>query len=58
MSKNSLVKSRSCIGKTKHKSYADALQERKNINCSGKIDIYKCSFCYYYHIGHTNKGIG
>ena len=57
MSKTRPVEQRACIGKTKHETAAMAWQEKKNINCSGKIDVYKCTFCHYWHIGHTNQGV-
>ncbi len=57
MSKNLPIKSSSCIGKTKHESAAKAWQEKKRTNAGGKIDVYKCPFCSFYHIGHSNQGI-
>jgi len=45
---------RGCTGKTKHKTFDDALREKPK-NRKGNLNIYKCKFCGFYHIGHINN---
>lgn len=47
---------KSCLGKVQHKSFlaAEYILDRMNGKNSHLLEIYKCSFCEYYHIGHNN----
>lgn len=51
-----------CSGKTKHKTVENAKIEIKRSNKrnvygagSGKLIVYKCEFCGFYHIGHNRS---
>jgi len=26
-------------------------------NAKYELDVYRCPFCHYWHVGHTNRGI-
>lgn len=50
---------KACLGKVKHKSMLAAefvLNRMKGPN-SHRLEIYKCKFCHWYHIGHNNIDI-
>jgi len=57
MKKNKLDKLRVCDGKTPHKTAAKAWQEKRHTKCKDELDVYRCPFCHYWHVGHTNRGI-
>jgi len=59
MSKKVLDKARVCDGKTKHKTAGAAWQEKRHTHCDqSMLDVYRCPFCHFWHIGHTNRGVG
>lgn len=48
-------KQRVCSGKSKHRTYQDALREKPGCKKSRDLNIYKCKFCGFYHVGHKNN---
>lgn len=48
---------KACFGKIQHKSmlaaqyYLDNLGHRDKAN----LNIYKCPYCHFYHLGHNKK---
>jgi hypothetical protein len=54
-SKHKTFAEKSCMGKVPHKSMlaAEYIFDRMSGKNSHLLEIYKCSFCEYYHIGHN-----
>jgi len=46
---------RTCSGKSKHKTYDAALREKPGCSNSRDLNIYKCRYCGFYHVGHKNN---
>lgn len=48
-----------CLGKIKHKSMLAAEytldRMRLNVKDNHLLEVYKCEFCKFYHIGHNYK---
>lgn len=44
-----------CLGKTAHKTMSSAQYALDNMerNHGHDLEIYKCTFCKFYHIGHA-----
>lgn len=44
-----------CLGKVQHKSMlgAEYTLQRMNGRDSHLLEVYKCHFCKFYHIGHN-----
>lgn len=53
------IRRKQCEGKIRHKSAGDAglhyISIRGKIESGQRINIYKCSFCGFYHVGHPSK---
>lgn len=41
-----------CLGKVKHKSFTSAEYVLYLMRNNNELEIYKCSFCKDFHIGH------
>lgn len=48
---------KSCFGKIQHKSLLSAkhIFDKMNGRDSHLLEIYECSFCGFFHIGHNRK---
>lgn len=57
--RNLNIAKKGCFGKIPHKSMlaADFILSKMNGRDSHKLEIYKCKFCSWYHIGHNNKTV-
>lgn len=59
MSSKRRIRRKQCEHKIRHKTAQDAGLAYKSLKVkikdNAKINIYKCSFCGFYHIGHPSK---
>ncbi len=49
------IRKKTCDGKYKHKSMISAEYQLQKTPRSENVEIYKCPFCKYLHIGHSRK---
>lgn len=51
------IEKRACLGKDKHKSElaADYVANNFKGRNNPTVEVYKCAFCGFWHIGHNKK---
>lgn len=51
------LEKRGCFGKIQHKSRlaAEFILSRMRGRDSATLEVYKCKYCTYFHIGHNRK---
>ena len=48
-----VAKAVACDGKFKHEKRVDAIKQAKNGKI--KLNVYRCSFCGFFHVGHSSE---